>query len=172
MSPTTSWFTYPISRPYPYPWFKWVVIIGGILVTVLFTVINLAATGYVLRIEYTSNWNVTMKERRWFQHQPISLIANTQASCQSQDLPINSQFYTDKQNFRYTLNQVWQYERSGNGMRPLSSLSYTNNDLERCTVDMIRLQLESSSRTAEQVGWTPWGMLATVFCQGTIIIVL
>lgn len=162
MASIASSFTYSITRPYPYPHFKWVVIIGGLLATILFTVINLAATGYVLRVEYTSNWNKTMEERRWFQRQPILLVANTQTSCQSLDVQIESQFFTNKRNLRYTLDHVWQYEKSGSDIVPLPSLSYTNNAIENCMVDAIRLQLESTSRTAEQVGWTGWGIFATV----------
>ena len=43
-----STFGYNVSRAYPYPWFTWVVIIGGVLATALFSVINLAADGYEL----------------------------------------------------------------------------------------------------------------------------
>jgi hypothetical protein len=41
-------FSYNLSRPYPYPWFTWVVVIGGVLATALFSVVNLAADGYEL----------------------------------------------------------------------------------------------------------------------------
>ena len=41
-------FSYNLSRPYPYPWFTWIVFIIGILATTLFSVINLAADGYEL----------------------------------------------------------------------------------------------------------------------------
>lgn len=168
MAPDVSSFTYSITRPYPYPRFKWIVVIGGVLATALFTVINIAATGYVLRVAYTSDWNETMNQRAWFQRQPISLFTKTQTSCQSLDLQIESQFFTDKRNFIYTLVHVWQKDESEDQMVPLASLSYTNNAIENCVVDAIDLQLESTGRTAEQVGWTYWGVLATVISHPNI----
>ena len=41
-------FTYSLSRPYPYKWFTWVVIIGGICAIAFFSIVNLAANGYDL----------------------------------------------------------------------------------------------------------------------------
>ena len=38
--------SYNLSRPYPFRWFTWLVFGGGVIATVLFTVINLAADGY------------------------------------------------------------------------------------------------------------------------------
>jgi hypothetical protein len=42
-------FGYNLSRGYPYRWFTWLVVIGGVLATALFSVVNLAADGYELR---------------------------------------------------------------------------------------------------------------------------
>jgi hypothetical protein len=39
-------FNYNITRPYPYRWFTWTVVLGGIAAAALFSVINLAANGY------------------------------------------------------------------------------------------------------------------------------
>jgi hypothetical protein len=41
-------FSYGLSRPYPYRWFTWVVVVGGILAAALFSVLNVAADGYEL----------------------------------------------------------------------------------------------------------------------------
>ena len=48
MNMKESVFSYNLSRPYPYPWFTWVTVVGGILATALFSIINLAADGYEL----------------------------------------------------------------------------------------------------------------------------
>jgi len=43
-------FSYSISRDYTYgPWFPWATVAGGLLFTVLFTVFNVATTGYQMR---------------------------------------------------------------------------------------------------------------------------
>lgn len=39
-------FTYGLTRPYPYPWFTWVVVVGGVMATALLSALNLAANGY------------------------------------------------------------------------------------------------------------------------------
>jgi hypothetical protein len=43
-----SFFSYNLARPYPYRWFTWVVVTGGLAATTLFSAINLAADGYDL----------------------------------------------------------------------------------------------------------------------------
>jgi len=42
-------FNYNLSRPYPYRWFTWVVLFGGLIATAIFSVVNLAADGYYLK---------------------------------------------------------------------------------------------------------------------------
>lgn len=42
----TSMFSYHLTRSYPYPWFTYVVWIGGLVALAFFSVISLAANGY------------------------------------------------------------------------------------------------------------------------------
>jgi hypothetical protein len=51
-------FSYNITRPYPYQWFTWLVVLGGIAATALFSVINLAANGYDARQGFTPPKNI------------------------------------------------------------------------------------------------------------------
>jgi hypothetical protein len=46
-------FSYNITKPYPYRWFTWLVVLGGIAAAALFSVINLAANGYDARYSCT-----------------------------------------------------------------------------------------------------------------------
>ena len=62
-----SFFTYNISKPYPYKWFGWVVGLGGLVSVVLFSVLNLAANGYILEVVYTTDPNGTLSQTQWFQ---------------------------------------------------------------------------------------------------------
>jgi hypothetical protein len=62
-----SYFNYNVTRPYPYKWFTWAVVLGGIAATVLFSVLNLAANGYQLEVVYTTDPNGTLSEIQWFQ---------------------------------------------------------------------------------------------------------
>lgn len=54
-----SWFSYSISKPYPFRWFTPVVLVGGIILAVLLSLINLSANGYYLKPLYTSDPNGT-----------------------------------------------------------------------------------------------------------------
>jgi hypothetical protein len=54
-----SWFSYPITRPYPLRWFTPIALIGGIILAVLFSLVNLASNGYYLRTTYTTDPNTT-----------------------------------------------------------------------------------------------------------------
>lgn len=62
-----SFFTYNLTRPYPYKWFSWVVGLGGLGFLVFFSIVNLAANGYALNYVYTTDPNGTLSETRWFQ---------------------------------------------------------------------------------------------------------
>lgn len=154
-------FSYPVTRTYPYNWFPWVVIIGGIIATVFFSALNVAANGYNLVVQYTTNPNATLAQERWTQRFPFSMVQKMSSSCQSQNIPINSQFFTDKLSLEYTLTGVWQ-EQDGDVVT-LPSLRYTNNTLENCYVNIIQVDLRSTQRTSEQQAWKQWGPEATVY---------
>ena len=47
-----SFFSYTLTRPYPFRWFTWVAVLGGLLFTVFFSFVNIAADGYILRYQY------------------------------------------------------------------------------------------------------------------------
>ncbi|KAF4961849.1 hypothetical protein FSARC_10035 [Fusarium sarcochroum] len=55
----SSWFSYAISRPYPFRWFTPVTIVGGTILTVVFTIINLASSGFYLKPAFTEDPNST-----------------------------------------------------------------------------------------------------------------
>ena len=156
-------FSYSISRPYPYTWFTWVVIVGGICATVFFSILNLAANGYVLEVQYTTNYQETLAQKRWTRRFPFSLFDKTVINCQPQDLPVNSQFFTENLALLYTLTSVWRQQ--GNFNLTLPSLKYTRNKLENCAVAYLQIDLESSGRTAAQQGWQEWGPKAFVSTQ-------
>lgn len=54
-----SFLEYNITRPYPLKWFTPAAIIGGLIATVLFTLLNFASNGYLLVVESSLNPNVT-----------------------------------------------------------------------------------------------------------------
>ncbi len=154
-------FSYSVSRPYPYKWFTWFVVVGGICATVFFSVLSLAANGYVPDVQYCPDYNKTMAQKRWTQQFPFSIADKVPPVCQSQDITVNTQFLTNNSALPYTLTSVSQ--RKGNATVTLPSLRYTNNILESCTVAFIEIELESTQqRSAAQMGWVVWGPKAFV----------
>lgn len=55
-----SFFTYNISRPFPYRWFKPVALVGDLLLAVGFTLLNFASVGYLLVVETSPDPNATV----------------------------------------------------------------------------------------------------------------
>lgn len=153
-------FTYPVSRPYPYRWFSWVAILGGIILVVLVSIFNLANDGYTLVVEYTTDPNTTVSRRPWAQ-KLVALDNRNAANCQSQNLPVDTQYYTDKLSMPYTITNVWQRDPAGPNVT-MPSLRYTNNALENCSVGLIQLDYASMERTAAEIGWIGWSVEATV----------
>lgn len=155
-------FTYPITRPYPYNWFKWAVLIGGIILTVLLSVLNLASTGYDLIVQHSTNPNQTTSAKLWTDKLPLSLNSKTVATCEPQNVPATAQYFTNKFGLTYTLDNVWQTDSTGKNTT-LPSLQYLNNPLEDCYVTLVTLDMNKwNGRTASEVGWTPWGLKANV----------
>lgn len=52
-------FSYPISKPYPFRWFTPIVIVGGLVLTVVFSLINYPAHAYdMVTTEYADPTNI------------------------------------------------------------------------------------------------------------------
>jgi hypothetical protein len=46
MPPHESYFGYNLTRSYPFKWFTWVAAFGGLILTGLFSALNVAVSGY------------------------------------------------------------------------------------------------------------------------------
>jgi hypothetical protein len=152
----SSLFTYNITRPYPFAWFTPVVFIGGAIAIVLFSLLNFVSTGYYLSVEYSTNPNVTVSGRVWFNHWPSFLTSKVQPTCQPLDVQVNSKFFTNQTGLTYTLTAVWQHSNSSiQNVSP--SLTYYNNPIQNCLINSIEVDLEAEDRLAAQFAWAEWG---------------
>ncbi len=61
-----SYFSYHISRPYPFRWFTPVALSCGVVLAVLFSMVNLAGNGYHLRSIYTNDPNTTLSAQKLY----------------------------------------------------------------------------------------------------------
>ena len=138
----SSLFTYNITRPYPFAWFTPVAFIGGAIAIVIFSLLNLASTGYYLSAEYSTNPNVTDSGRVWFYHWPSFLTSKVQPTCQPLNIQVNSNFFTNQTGLTYTLTAAWQ--PSNGTIQDVSlSLTYHNNPIQSCVINSIEVDLEA-----------------------------
>lgn len=155
-----SFFSYGISRAYPYRWFTPVVIIGGIISIVLVSFLNIAASGYELIATSSPDFNATVRDSVWFDSWP-TWLASTRATCQSTTLPLQTGLYTNNTALFYTLVSVWRNDADGNKIN-LGSLVYSNNELQKCNVSTVKMDIESSDTLdAGQIGVSQLGAKVT-----------
>jgi hypothetical protein len=154
-----SLFSYSITKPYPFAWFTPVVVVGFVVFTIIFSMINFVSNGFILISELSENPNSTVAEHQWFQNWPSILSDKSQAICQSLNLPVNSRIFTNQTALTYTITNIWQTDADQhtrqNAIAP--SLPYNNNVLENCTVWNINIDLDALDRTANQFSSSEWG---------------
>ena len=152
----SSYFSYNISKPYPFAWFTPSVLIGGTIATVLFSLLNFVSSGFYLNVQYSSNPNTTVSDAIWFNHWPSFLTSKVQPTCEALDVQINSKFSTNQTGLTYTLTNVWQSTKE-DSVDVLSSMTYYNNPIEDCVINHISIDLEAMDRTSSQLAWAEWG---------------
>jgi hypothetical protein len=165
----TSYFSYNLSRPYPYVWFTPVVVLGGLVATALIAFLSVATQGYETISMPTSNPNTTSQNRNPFSDWPSFLTANTKSVCSATTIPINTEFYTNNTALKYTVTKIWQGEDPRFPNVLLGSLPYLSNPLQNCSVNGITIELEGIDRSASQIAVQQWGakLRASVACQVT-----
>ncbi|KXH50309.1 hypothetical protein CSAL01_09265 [Colletotrichum salicis] len=165
-----SWFSYPISKPYPFRWFTPVVLVGGVILTVFLSLVNLSANGYYLKTLYTSDPNGTeaYSNAQYVDNATIPIYFRAkimaQDECQPRLLTIGDSFFTSNLGFRYIIKAI-----SDSRTKSLSSLNYKNNTLESCSPKSIALKLKKSDTAVPPAAswWLSYGestMKATVDC--------
>lgn len=157
-----SFFRYNITRPWPFRWFTLGVVIGGITLTVLFTFLNIASTGYNMVIQTSADPNKTTLNEGWLQHWPSLITAKVQPTCQPADVPVNSEFFTNQTALTYALTAVWQ-EQDGAIITISPALIYGNNPIENCSVVSIQLDLSALDRAANQISYSEWGAVVRTY---------
>jgi hypothetical protein len=153
-----SFFSYNITRPYPFRWFTPFVIVGGIIAVVLVSFLNVAANGYELYAIATPNPNATLSNTSWFQKWP-SFIFSTNAKCDTATIPLQTRVYTNNTALPYTLSSVWTLDE--NGRKNISgSLVYNNQPLHRCNMSSeISFDINVDARTGGQMAVMPVGAI-------------
>ena len=142
-------FSYNITRPYPFRWFTPVVIVGGIVVTVLVSLISVATSGYELVTVSVPDPNVTAASHSWLNNWPSFLVGNLLPTCDSSTIALNTELFTNNSALPYSLTGVWQ--NTDEKQISSGSLAYHNNRLEGCQVTKIDIEFESMQRPARVI---------------------
>jgi hypothetical protein len=161
-----SYFSYTITRPYPYRWFTPLAITGAVISITLFSLLNFVANGYELVLETSTNYNSTISSAAWLNRWPAYSTNKVRPTCQPVDIPIGSQLFTNQTGLTYQLVAAWEETTSAVGSTNrtiLSSSSYSNNVLQNCTVNSIEMNLEALDRTASQFGFSEWGSVVQTY---------
>ncbi|KIY03723.1 uncharacterized protein Z520_00414 [Fonsecaea multimorphosa CBS 102226] len=163
----TSIFSYGISRPYPFGWFTPATIAGGSLALVLFSFLNLLSTGYYQSVEYVTDPNSTITASKWLDRFPSYFTGQMKASCQAEDIQVNTRFFTNQTALTYTITGVWTTP-DGTSALVSPALTYLNNPIQNCQVNNIQIELESEDRSVTQYGWNAWGEYLQAFITCSI----
>ncbi|KAF5980579.1 hypothetical protein FCOIX_4720 [Fusarium coicis] len=162
-----SYFSYNLSRPYPYVWFTPVLVIGGLIATALVAFLSVATQGYETISMATSNPNTTSENRNPFSDWPSFLTANTKSLCSTTTIPIGTEFYTNNTGLKYTVTKIWCGDNPKEPDALLGSLPYLNNPFQSCAVNGITIEFEGIDRSASQIAPQQWGakLRASLSCE-------
>ncbi|CAJ2501953.1 Uu.00g048060.m01.CDS01 [Anthostomella pinea] len=157
-------FSYNLSRAYPVRWFTPVVLVGGIIATVLVSVLSVATSGYQLNSVPSSNPNNTESGRAWFGSSLNSITGGMQPACASTTIPLNTVLYTNNTGLAYTLQGITLRQQDGTTASQ-GSLLYHNNMLQNCTISSIVIDFESLQRSALALAIQQQGADLTAYIQ-------
>ncbi|KAK0357377.1 hypothetical protein LTR91_014866 [Friedmanniomyces endolithicus] len=166
-----STFTYSIARPYPFKWFTPVVFLGCIVFLALFSIINYISTGYQMVVVQSSNPNATIQDNPWMRHWPSFFTSKVQPTCETVNLALGSEWFTNQTALTYTLTDVWQPDDggAGAGYGVAPSLTYSSNVIEDCRVNSVEIDYAAMDRTAIQMAYSPFGAVVRTYTTCSII---
>jgi hypothetical protein len=134
-------FSYNVTRRYPFRWFTPVVIVGGIIVIVLVSLVNVPNNGYELVQISSNDPNATVNTQTWFGSWSPLIVSKSRSTCAESSLPLDSKVYSNSSGLPWTVTNV---VRDGGDDRNnhLPLLIYRNNPLQNCTVDSVRINVQ------------------------------
>lgn len=157
-------FSYSITRDYPYRWFTPTAIIGGIILTVLFSAINFFFNAYNMVIT-TTNDPTAVEADRWTERVPGIFTSRIQPKCQDAIIPVGSNIYTNQGALSYQL-----ISQEGN-----PALDYRNEPFgsrDRGTGRIIIDFRTKNGRSAAASNRTGWDVTVNVIFRCSIVITI
>ncbi|TXC07955.1 hypothetical protein FocTR4_00003399 [Fusarium oxysporum f. sp. cubense] len=161
----SSWFSYPITRPFPFRWFTPVAIVGGLILMVLFTIINLASSAFYLKPIFTDDPNgTTTQSVRWFMKAPLNWDNNMKVKCQPKILSVGDRVFSTNLGFQYSVKALTSSDDDSGFRKTYPSIAYLNNTLEDCYLTRVDINLRKSDARASNSWWLSW---ITTFTDAT-----
>ncbi|EYB28029.1 hypothetical protein FG05_35255 [Fusarium graminearum] len=155
-----SFYSYHLTRHYPYRWFSLIALVGGIIATVTFSLLNVASQGYIQYTQSTTNPNETLSQRDWLTNWP-SFLVGTQVTCESSLFALQSQVYTNKTALPFRVQRVCKGDRNGQTTE-MGMLEYFNQSLQQCNITRIHTDLDiRTTRSPIQLSMMPVGGAVT-----------
>ncbi|RFU75090.1 hypothetical protein TARUN_7156 [Trichoderma arundinaceum] len=148
-----SWFEYGLTRQYPFRWFTPVAVIGGIILPVVFSFINLGANAFDTIAVYTNDPNGTESDEinQWYMKVPFNWGSTFKPDCEPRQLSVGDQFFTTNQGFYYTLKSIKK------GEHVLPSLRCLNTTLQKCITRSVEIRLRKSNIQPDATMAISWG---------------
>ncbi|KAH7121657.1 heterokaryon incompatibility protein-domain-containing protein [Dactylonectria macrodidyma] len=165
-----SWFSYSITKPYPFRWFTPVTVAGGVILTIIFTLINLASSGFYLKTIYTDNPNGTMTTKTtWYMKPPFNWEGDLAVKCQPKFLSVGDRFFTSNLGLQYEVKSITIPKNDTQKPTSLPSVPYLNNTLENCFLTSSALNLQKADTASRATWWLSWVTSYTVAAASCII---
>lgn len=150
-------FSYPVTKPYPFRWFTPLVIIGGLVLVVLFSLWTYPPNAY----EMQSQTSLHPRETEKYKPPPPRLSwwygDDLKAKCQPYELLVGSRFFTVNRGFLYTVDRVYRYDPQANiNITVEESVSYLGDTLENCRPIKIIIGLGKDDSAEPPTFWISW----------------
>jgi hypothetical protein len=150
-------FSYSVTRQYPYRWFTPTAIVGGIVLTILFSAINFFSNAYTM-VTTTTDDPDKIEAGRWSGRVPSIFTSKIQPKCEDAIIPIGSSIYTNQSALSYQLTSV-----SGS-----PALAYHNQNIYLCDLNQILIEFQTdNARQPVQIDRSGWGVTvnADIYCS-------
>ncbi|KAG9743041.1 hypothetical protein KCU73_g8511, partial [Aureobasidium melanogenum] len=147
-------FSYNVTRDYPYKWFTPVAIIGGIVLTALFSAINFFSTAYTM-VSVTTNQPHEIEAGLYGGPFAHLFASKLQPKCDDASLAVGSTLRTNQSLFEYQLLSVIT--------AAAPALTYHDEVIDSCSVKSVTLDLSTwYDRPADQINASAWGLAVTI----------
>jgi hypothetical protein len=151
-------FSYSVTRQYPYKWFTPTAIIGGIVLTIVFSYINFFSNAYNM-VTTTTNDPSWVEAQRSPGRVSSMLTSKIRPKCEDAIIQVGSTMNTNQTALAYQLLSVVDYP----------ALTYHNQIIENCALKQISIEFQTNNgRPASLIDISGWGVSVSAESRCTV----